>query len=1211
MAYSDKEIIEKIEAEARIKKPKVLNSKRSAFLNKRRSGGGGGDCYVYYGQDTGAWLNKNPPNGNSIVQIATAGDKTALLTSNGIIGASSNGSSAKYGNKAYEFFHQPNNIIVEFIIDAINDTLSFSQAYTPPISYPSGGGAVTAACAKDSNTILIARSQLAEIIEINLQPGGTYTYNTLFTMSNNLSGGTDIVYRPSDNTIFVVVLGSSGEELHQYSYNGTLLDSVSISSLNFPNMMFCHGGKIFIHDLVGINGDVYEIETNPLSLLPSTISYSQPGNAGDAASSPECCDTAIQPSVECYNIGDTGPEGGTIFAVPLGHPQNNSVNQTNFYYEVAKNDIATGGTPSGGYGQTCGTPGLGGWSTSGAEWGVHNKPNIVTSTDFGTGHKNTDAIDAYPLSPGNPTGGIHPWLDNHDIAATLCKQQPSAKDDWFLPSLDEFAEMVDASVVYNFNLGLNTHSPQDMKHVYWTSSQWRNDPANGLVIANPDLYSWGYMGASQFQFAGPNLAYRCHALSVRPIRRFECTPEPCPSPPDCNFEYNYRDGVCGRLVGSLCSYSYDGSSVALIDLPHAIVWGTTNQGCSPGLPVSIAIPAPNPTINYTDSIIGGENLTLNISRHDVVGNSYTGIEFNNATSGYKISVWDANYNFIGKWKYDLSYTGYAPIGTSQYDVPEGKKTIKLINGQHLEGNYPVVCYKGFYDQVNNNSWNHSATGCFFKIEWDGVNSYETGCNSSVFGNPHPYYSPGSAKDWPAYCGPVFQNGVYTGIDSAIPRYATFQPNDLSGNPITVYPDIYGATPDIVASGWVSGFYPDVLTMQYTCDCDYQIGDTGPAGGIIVATPWMNAGAVTTNGIATNHSQYYFELGPIDLNLAEWGNWQISSYLQQNLTGEKEGKINTDEMLSNYSPIPSQFPGADIAFDLCSNYALNNYDDWFLPSVEEWWFVRNNLPGTLNGLYWTSNMWEDQYPYHNLGTPLSITYNTGQYFGGSTLAIGGSYGGSISGTGGALHSDNLALASDLDTTVTNGGGTPYATEIFRSEPTKVRPMRRFACGSNGPIVSSSKRQSFINKSIKRPKETGPFGMLGYYPLYDTTKGATSDSPDSSYHIHEFNGKEYYMPNGLGGPGSGLQFHGDWEPKKPIINIENFEVEDGIDYEGLNQSRPEEQITQPEQQRITLPPVVIPEPEETYIPPPTPPLPSSTPTYTPPPSTSSGESEGGGY
>ena len=38
MAYSDKEIIEKIEAEARKIKPKVLSSKRSAFLNQKRLG---------------------------------------------------------------------------------------------------------------------------------------------------------------------------------------------------------------------------------------------------------------------------------------------------------------------------------------------------------------------------------------------------------------------------------------------------------------------------------------------------------------------------------------------------------------------------------------------------------------------------------------------------------------------------------------------------------------------------------------------------------------------------------------------------------------------------------------------------------------------------------------------------------------------------------------------------------------------------------------------------------------------------------------------------------------------------------------------------------------------------------------------------------------------------------------------------------------------
>ena len=42
-----------------------------------------------------------------------------------------------------------------------------------------------------------------------------------------------------------------------------------------------------------------------------------------------------------------------------------------------------------------------------------------------------------------------------------------------------------------------------------------------------------------------------------------------------------------------------------------------------------------------------------ISRHDVIGSTYSDADFQNANSGYLISLWDANYNFIGKWKYDF------------------------------------------------------------------------------------------------------------------------------------------------------------------------------------------------------------------------------------------------------------------------------------------------------------------------------------------------------------------------------------------------------------------------------------------------------------------------------------------------------------------------------------------------------------------------------
>jgi hypothetical protein len=125
----------------------------------------------------------------------------------------------------------------------------------------------------------------------------------------------------------------------------------------------------------------------------------------------------------------------------------------------------------------------------------------------------------------------------------------------------------------------------------------------------------------------------------------------------------------------------------------------------------------------------------------------------------------------------------------------------------------------------------------------------------------------------------------------------------------------------------------------------------------------------------------------------------------------------------------------------------------------------------------------------------------------------------------------------------------------------------------PRENMSKRQKFVND--KKPKETGPFSMFGYYPLYDTIKAAIRNSPTPiesrtgektyGYHIHDFNGKEYYMPNGL--ELGVTRFHGDYDGQiipEVIVQPEQQEI-----------IQPEEQrIIQPEQQRI-IPPE---EPEE---------------------------------
>ena len=74
-----------------------------------------------------------------------------------------------------------------------------------------------------------------------------------------------------------------------------------------------------------------------------------------------------------------------------------------------------------------------------------------------------------------------------------------------------------------------------------------------------------------------------------------------------------------------------------------------------------------------------------------------------------------------------------------------------------------------------------------------------------------------------------------------------------------------------------------------------------------------------------------------------------------------------------------------------------------------------------------------------------------------------------------------------------------------------------------------------KVPEKPKD-GPFAVDGYYPLYRTAELALFASPTPGevrkgentrgYHTHVLGGVTYYMPNGLGGPGSGKQFHGDY-------------------------------------------------------------------------------------
>ena len=337
-----------------------------------------------------------------------------------------------------------------------------------------------------------------------------------------------------------------------------------------------------------------------------------------------------------------------------------------------------------------------------------------------------------------------------------------------------------------------------------------------------------------------------------------------------------------------------------------------------------------------------------------------------------------------------------------------------------------------------------------------------------------------------------------------------------------------------------------------------------------------------------------------------------------------------------------------AFKICSQYKRNNYTDWFLPNPHEMAFARNYLventapvggpptPGSLYDsmgvwlninpdyipLYWTSlcsltdNLDDFNVSQIDLKDKNGISINDPNFSGGNNAVFANAL----------LNSANQGFAVPM-TRVPNLAPAQQANlalfdvyGVYRGITLNVRAMRKFECTSPsvGTIVSGNiaskvsgndPRSLFRSKKRKLNTETGPFGINGYYPLFDNIDSAENNSPDSSgYHIHEFEGVEYYMPNGL--EMDVTQFHGNWpgfERKKLVVNknvsppATSYDITNEIP--GLTK---QEQTVTPAQELpsvVTITPIQ-PDQDDDEEPP------TTTPTYTPP-STPSGGSGGGGY
>jgi len=199
--------------------------------------------------------------------------------------------------------------------------------------------------------------------------------------------------------------------------------------------------------------------------------------------------TTVAPNVctgsRCFNLGDTGPGGGTVFYVAsTAFTSTGSSCATKcLYLEVAPQDWGNGGT-------TCGTKGLSTVDPRCA-WSGNTDTSIgatAQGTAIGTGYSNTTAITTQ--SSGGGTA---------NKAATSARAYAGGgKTDWFLPSKDELNELckyarADSPSTTASWCGSNSAYLPTVRFslafgTYWSSSEanassaWVEDFSNGIRI---------------------------------------------------------------------------------------------------------------------------------------------------------------------------------------------------------------------------------------------------------------------------------------------------------------------------------------------------------------------------------------------------------------------------------------------------------------------------------------------------------------------------------------------------------------------------------------------------------------------------------------------------------------------------------------------------------------------------------------------------------
>ncbi|WP_422480935.1 BspA family leucine-rich repeat surface protein, partial [Pleomorphochaeta sp. DL1XJH-081] len=174
---------------------------------------------------------------------------------------------------------------------------------------------------------------------------------------------------------------------------------------------------------------------------------------------------------------------------------------------------------------------------------------------------------------------------------------------------------------------------------------------------------------------------------------------------------------------------------------------------------------------------------------------------------------------------------------------------------------------------------------------------------------------------------------------------------------------------------------------------YTVGDIGPAGGYIF---YVDGRGYDSEGVLPSYR--YLEAAPFgwydtdgdgiywedDDPSFEWGSYMYEVSPSAKMTGIGTGKINTENIVAYHDRLGALYPekgdyysnpeayyepsDGTVAAKVCKEAVISGYNDWYLPSLEEFKQIQNNLiskriggfRGSVFSNYWTSTESSERY-----------------------------------------------------------------------------------------------------------------------------------------------------------------------------------------------------------------------------------------------------------